>query len=227
MVTRLGLIGLWLAFAGYAFFLAPPDDPQKTLELITRLIRWDVAGINPLIVAEFNLMGILPLGYWCLLLIDGHRQKSLGQKISAWPFALLMMAVGAFALLPYLALRRPLQGDEPIPTPLGWSLHLWNSVWTGRILSLGVIGLLGYGILNGDWLGFVAAWQTNRFIHVMTLDFLLLYSLFPWVIAEDRIGRHETSGWPSWAVSWIPLLGAFGYLSFRPEIQPSSSDGAA
>jgi hypothetical protein len=218
MIQRIGFGLLWLAFTVYAFFLAPPDDPEATFELIRRLISGDIAGINPLIVAEFNLMGVLPFLYWTLLFIDGARQKHMGQQIPAWPFAGLMMAVGAFALLPYLVLRRPLDGSEPLP-PFDWNLRLWNSPWTGRILSLVTLGLLGYGITQGDWLEFIQTWQTNRFIHVMTLDFLLLSSLLPFCIANDQVGRR-TSWVPSGVINWIPLLGSLAYLSTRPD--PSS-----
>jgi hypothetical protein len=33
------------------------------------------SNINPLIIALFNLMGILPLIYACILLVDGSGQK--------------------------------------------------------------------------------------------------------------------------------------------------------
>lgn len=83
------------------FRIRAPDQPN-TLELITNLSTGKWAGINPLIVSLFNLMGVFPLIYSCLLFIDGR-----GQKIPAWIFATISMGVGAFALLPYLALRQP------------------------------------------------------------------------------------------------------------------------
>lgn len=215
MVQRIGFGVLWIVFSLYAFFLAPPDDPEATLDLIRRLISGDIAGINPLIVAEFNLMGVLPFIYWSLLFIDGARQKQMGQRIPAWPFAGLMMAVGAFALLPYLVLRRPLEGSESLPS-FDWNLRLWNSPWTGRILSLATLGLLGYGISQGDWVDFIQTWQTSRFIHVMTLDFLLLSSLLPFCIANDQVGRMPALI-PGWVVNRIPLLGSLAYLSVRPD----------
>lgn len=224
MGSRLTYGLLWLSFSVYAFFLAPPEDTEATFELIRRLVSGDIAGINPLIVAEFNLMGVLPFVYWCLLLVDGYRQKHRqgGSRIPAWPFAGLMMAVGAFALLPYLALRRPLQGIEGIPTPLPWILRFWNSPWTGRALLGITVTLLFYGTNQGDWADFFQQWQSSRFIHVMTLDFVLLTLLLPVVIVEDQVGRVRASGSLLTAVRFMPLLGPLVYLAFRPAIQPFS-----
>ncbi len=101
MSIKIGLGLLWLGFAIYAFFLAPPDQPN-TLELIKNLIAGNWQGINPIVVSLFNLLGIVPMIYACLLFIDGRQQK-----IPASPFITFSFAVGAFSLLPYLALRSP------------------------------------------------------------------------------------------------------------------------
>ncbi|MGL5510401.1 MAG: DUF2834 domain-containing protein, partial [Microcoleaceae cyanobacterium] len=93
--------GIWLGFLLYATFFAPPDQPD-TLELIKNLSTGNLTGINPLIISLFNLMGIWPIIYTCVLLADGR-----GQKIRAGIFVALSYAVGAFAILPYLALRQP------------------------------------------------------------------------------------------------------------------------
>ncbi|MBA3922377.1 MAG: DUF2834 domain-containing protein, partial [Nostocaceae cyanobacterium] len=92
---------VWLGFVTYAFVFAPPDRPE-TFELIKNLSTGQWQGINPIIVTLFNIMGVWPIIYSCLAFIDGR-----GQKIPAWPFATASFAVGAFALLPYLALRQP------------------------------------------------------------------------------------------------------------------------
>ncbi|MEM6753417.1 MAG: DUF2834 domain-containing protein, partial [Cyanobacteria bacterium P01_C01_bin.38] len=90
---------IWVGFSVYAFGFAPPNQPD-TFELIKNLSTGQWEGINPLIVALFNLMGVFPLIYSCMVLIDGK-----GQKIPAWIFTTFSFGVGAFALLPYLALR--------------------------------------------------------------------------------------------------------------------------
>lgn len=47
-------------------------------------------------------MGVWPLIYTALLVVDGQEQR-----FPAWPFAAFSFAVGAFALLPYFILRQP------------------------------------------------------------------------------------------------------------------------
>jgi hypothetical protein len=212
-------LGLWLLWGGaiaYAFLLAPPNQPD-TLTLIQKLSTGDWAGINPLIIALFNIMGIWPMIYSCLLLIDGRTQK-----IPAWPFVAGSFGVGAFALLPYLALRRPNSDFSGSKTAL---LKLLDSRWTGVVLALGAIALVSYGAIAGDWSDFVAQWQTNRFIHVMSLDFCLLCLLFPTVLGNDmaRRGLHDSRIF--WAAS-LPLLGPVIYLALRPPLTHSAATPA-
>ncbi|UBF28393.1 DUF2834 domain-containing protein [Kovacikia minuta CCNUW1] len=200
---------LWLGFVTYAFFLAPPTQPD-TFDLIKNLSTGQIAGINPLIVALFNIMGILPLIYSAVLFMDGR-----GQKIRAWIFATASFAVGAFALLPYLALR------EPNPSFSGrknWFIKLLDSRWFGIALAFGAIGLVVYGFSQGNWADFVQQWRTSRFIHVMSLDFCLLCLLFPSLLGDDMARRGLKDDRIFWAVSLVPLLGAVTYLSLRPPL---------
>ena len=87
---------IWASFIGYAFFFAPNASPD-TLDLIINLSAGNWQEINPLVVSLFNLMGILPAIYACLLLFDGRSQK-----IPAWIFVfgsfgttfLLLLGIG-------------------------------------------------------------------------------------------------------------------------------------
>ncbi|WOB45614.1 DUF2834 domain-containing protein [Thermoleptolyngbya oregonensis NK1-22] len=199
---------IWFGFIAYAAFLAPPDRPE-TLSLIQNLSTGQWNGINPLIVALFNLMGIWPLIYSAVLYADGR-----GQRVRAFPFAAGSFAVGAFALLPYLALRKP------NPTFIGetsWLIRILDSVWTGRVLLLGAIALLVYGFTQGNWADFVQQWQTSKFIHVMSLDFVALSALFPVLLRDDLARRGLGSRW-FWAIALVPLLGPLVYLSVRPPL---------
>jgi len=83
---------LWIGFAAYAFIFAPPNQPD-TFELIKNLSTGEWQGINPLIISLFNLMGILPLIYSCMVFIDGK-----GQTIPGWLFATFSFGVGAFVM---------------------------------------------------------------------------------------------------------------------------------
>jgi hypothetical protein len=209
MVRRLGFAGLWLLFLGYATFLAPGDGPE-TLDLIVRLSTGQVAGINPAIVALFNLMGVLPLAYSCLLYADGR-----GQKIWAWPFAAGAFAVGAFALIPYLGLR---QDNGGWIGPKSRTIRFWDSRYTAIVILTAAVGLVLYGVLSGDWADFGRQWQGSKFIHVMSLDFCLLSLLGSELVPDDMARRGLVDGRLLTVVQWVPLFGLLIYLVVRPRL---------
>jgi hypothetical protein len=209
MVKKIGFGLLWLGFIIYAFFLAPPDRPD-TLELIKNLSIGQWQGINPLIIALFNIMGIWPVIYSAMVFNDGR-----GQKIPAWPFASASFAVGAFALLPYLALRNP---NPQFAGKKNGFLKLLDSRVTGIVLTIAAAILVAYGVQNGDWGNFVQQWQTSRFIHVMSLDFCLLSLLFPALLADDMARRSWKNPQIFWLISFIPLFGPLFYLCIRPPL---------
>lgn len=217
MTRKTGLWLLWFSFIAYAFFLAPPNQPE-TPEVLKNLITGDWQGINPLVVAIFNLLGIVPLIYSCLLLIDGTEQK-----IPASPFVLGSFGVGAFSLLPYLALREP---NQTFTGKKSTVLRVLDSRWMGVAITLGTLGFLGYGLLGGNWSDFIEQFQTSRFVNVMSLDFCLLCLLFPTLLKDDMARRGIKNPQVFWAVSLIPLLGWVVYLCLRPPL-PETSAGVA
>jgi len=210
-MDKLGFWLIWAMFISYAFLFAPPDRPE-TIDLIKRLIAGDIAGINPAIVALFNLMGVLPCAYACILCTDGR-----GQKIPAWLFAISAFFVGAFALLPYFALR---QDNPQFVGEKSWSVQILDSRITGLVLAITGIFLLVYGLRFGDWADFALQWRTSRFIHVMSLDFCLLTAMFPWLLKDDMQRRGWTSDTGFMAVSAFPVVGPLVYLCVRPNVIP-------
>lgn len=218
-MQKIGFGLLWLGFSLYAFVLAP-EDQTNSLELMQRLATMSWEGINPLVIALFNLMGIWPMIYGGVLFADGCEQK-----IPAWPFASLSFAFGAFALLPYLALRQ-----SPQPELAGENnrnLRFWDSRGLGIGLLVGAIALLVFGILRGDWADFIQLWQTSRFIHVMSLDFCMLSLLFPAVLIADLNRRGLSTQTPLfWGAVLVPLLGPLLYLSLRPSLYVDVDDAA-
>lgn len=223
MTTRkIGFALIWLGFSVYAFTFAPPAPPD-TFDLIVRLStgQWD--GINPLIVALFNLMGVWPMIYACLMLIDGA-----GQKLLAWPFVAASFGVGAFAVLPYLALRDRNPTFESAKSKL---LSLLDSAWTGRVLFVGAIALLSYGLFNGNlgdnWSDFVYQWKTSQFIHVMSLDFCMLCVIFAPLLADDMAKRDFQNAGVFWTAVLVPLLGILFYLSVRPPLESATAEVTA
>jgi hypothetical protein len=197
---------IWIGFITYAFIFAPPDQPD-TLDLIKNLSLGQWQGINPLIIALFNLMGVFPMIYSCVLFLDGR-----GQKISAWLFATASFGVGAFALIPYLALR---DKNSQFIGQKNAFLKLLDSRITGIILTIIALILVVFGLTQGNWNDFVQQWQTSRFIHVMSLDFCLLSVLFPTLIEDDMARRNMKSSVLFWSIVIIPLFGALFYLCVR------------
>ncbi len=209
MARKIGFMLLWLGFTSYAFLFAPPDDPN-TATLISNLINMKLEGINPLVIALFNIMGIFPLLYGCLMFTDGR-----GQKLPAWLFVTASFGVGAFAILPYLAWRSP---NPHFTGEKGWGLAVWESKITGIVLLSGAIALLFYGLTQGNWSDFIRQWQTSRFIHVMSLDFCILCLVFPALLGDDMARRNLYDSRIFWAVSLTPLLGSLVYVCLRPSL---------
>ncbi len=214
MTRKILFLLLWLGFLAYGFFLAPPDDPN-TADLIEKLSALEIEGINPIIVSLFNLMGVLPLMYAPLLLIDGKEQRLL-----AWPFALFSFAVGAFAILPYLAFREP---KTELTSSYNWFLKAINSRVFIVLTVIGFFLLFTTGLTEGNWNDFVIQWQNSRFIHVMSLDFCALILLFPVLLKEDLIRRGVSESKFFQTLIWIPLLGSLTYLISRPSLKENSA----
>jgi hypothetical protein len=208
-MSRFIFWGLWLGFILYVFTFAPPEQPG-TYDLIFRLSTGDWQGINPAVVALFNAMGLWPLVYAAIALVDGH-----GQRWWAWPFVAASFAVGAFALLPYLALRQPNPGFSGTQSAL---VRLLESRWLGALLAAGAIALACFALLKGDWPDFWRQWQTSRFIHVMALDFSALWLLFPVLLKDDMARRGLEDAWVVPAMLALPLMGACLYLALRPPL---------
>jgi hypothetical protein len=216
MARSIFLGSLWFAFVLYGFWGAPPSQPE-TLELIAALAQGNWDGINPLVIALFNAMGVLPVMYGALLFLDGR-----GQKIPAWPFAVGSFFLGAFALLPYLVLRQ--KNSRFTGTKNIW-LRWHDSRWLGFFCLVALVVLLIYGLGNGDWADYGARFAGDRFIHVMSLDFCLLSLLFPLLLEDDlaRRGLAEKQ-WIPWAIALTPPLGAALYLTLRPPTEASPPD---
>ncbi len=218
MLTKIGFGLLWLGFVAYAFIFAPPDQPD-TIALITNLSTGNWENINPLIISLFNLMGIWPMVYTCMILIDGR-----GQKIPAWPFALGSWALGAFALLPYFALRQP---NPRFSGEKNMLIKILDARLTGVVLTLATIVLCVSGLINGNWPDFIQQWQTSRFIHVMSLDFCVLSLIFPALLKDDLARRGIDNPVIFWLVALIPLFGPVVYLACRPPLQIANAEAIA
>jgi hypothetical protein len=114
--------------------------------------------------------------------------------------------------LPYLALRTP---HSDWSGPKNWGLRIADSRWIGAIALLGSAICLWFGATQGNGSDFVQQWYTSRFIHVMSLDFLMLSVLFPTLVPDDMARRGmDATGWLRF-VPIVPLIGPCVYLMGR------------
>ena len=152
---------LWVALVAEAVLLSPPARPDQSA-WIGRLLTGQWAGEEPWVVVLFQLMGVWPFVLAALLAPRLRRRP-----VPLWPFVGVSMAIGAFGLLPGLAL-----GGKTQP-PWRWARWLRHPVWLAA-LGIAVVALVTWGIVAGDPSAFVHAFQTEQFVHVMTFDFVAL-----------------------------------------------------
>ena len=215
LVRRLLLLLLLAADLLYGLYLAPKGDPPGNL--FVELALGHGPAKNPAVWGVFQLLGIVPLLYWALLFPDGR-----GQKVWAWPFALGMMAFGAFSLLPYLILRRP----SPVAAVGARNLAVrWFAGRPFAVFAAGaLVSLLMYITLFGNLADYVHWFRVSNFVHVMTTDLLVLILLFPTLLRDDmaRRGVSDESVLGRVALA-LPLLGPAYYLVMRPEETPPAN----
>ena len=213
------LIGVvWAGLLFYAFTAAPPDDPAPTQRLVRGTLQLSFAGIEPAVVAIWNLLGMVAFLYLSLLVPDGRHQR-----VWSWPFGLLMMVGGAFILVPWLLLRTE-QDSAVRPFRLGMRI-VRSAVYRWYLVG-GVVTLTLYGVSRGSYSNFRALFWQSQIVHVMTLDLILCTLLLPYLITKLR-RPQDLPAEPPWArmLPLIPLLGPalWNALYYRPAPLPESS----
>jgi len=202
--------GLWLGLLVYALLLAPPL-PADLLGQLRDLALLRAQAVDPIAIAVFNLLGVLPVAFLAILLFDTG-------KPSPWPFALGSFILGGFVLLPYLAIR---ESRTPLQQAPGAFVCAVGSRITGLLLLLMALGLIGFAVIAGDLSNFAAQLQDSAFIAVMSVDLLVLTIALHRCAVVDRQQRGlRLSAWSSLAFQ-TPLLGPLLYLALR---EPASRD---
>ncbi|MGB3511595.1 MAG: DUF2834 domain-containing protein [Microcoleaceae cyanobacterium] len=209
MLKKIASWSLWIGFIVHVFFIAPPAQPDS-VELIKNLSIGQWQDINPLVISLFSIMGIWPLIYSCLLLFDGR-----GQKVPAWLFSTLSFGVGAFAILPYLGLRK---SYPEFSGKKNWLLNILDTPILAILLTVVTSIFLIYGLKNGDWENFIQQYQNSRFINIVTLDFGMLCVSFH-ILQADDMKRRGMKKYPLYWLGLVPLLGPLIYLCVRPQQQ--------
>lgn len=208
LARRLLFLLLLIADILYAKYAAPQGDPPGNLFL--QLALGQGPARNPAVWGVFQLLGIVPLMYWALLFPDGR-----GQRVWAWPFALGMMAFGAFALLPYLILRRPYL--DAVPGAQNGAVRWFAGRPFAVFVAIALGSMLVWIMLFGNLANYVHWFRVSNFVHVMTIDLLVLTLLFPALLRDDmaRRGVSDESTLGRVALG-LPLLGPAWYLVRRP-----------
>ena len=137
------------------------------------------------------------------------------KKIPAWLFASASFAVGAFALLRYLALRSP---NNKFTDEKNTFIQLCDSCITGMTLTIAAVILVVYGLTKGEWGDFLQQWETSRFIHVMSLDFCMLCLSITALLGDDMARKRIKQSWIFWLTILVPLFGPLIYLCCRPPL---------
>jgi hypothetical protein len=204
---------LWLALLGYALLPAPPAAPDTAGQVLA-MLQFDSSRADPLAIAVFNLLGVLPAAFMALILFDAGRPNP-------WPFAVGAFVLGGFVLLPYLVVR---DTRAPLADRPGTFARIIGSRTAGVVLLFLATALIGFALIAGSPSAFLAGLQSSKFIAVMTADLLALTAALHVAAATDRRRRGIRLADPTaWAVH-VPLLGPLLYLALRPQV-PSSGSG--
>lgn len=232
IAINFGIAALWLGLLGYCLFLAPNQTPFRDSILVKLLLNLSPPDpsfpINPVIFSLWNLMGVYPLIFSCLLVPAGRSDN----KVPAWPFCFLSFFFGAFALLPYFALWQP-QDPQPQLPPRKEELDGWNRVvMKGAetpFLPAGLVAAAAYLVYSAvtaspeAWLGYLQFFDESRLIHATSIDFATLTALAPFWMYNDAAARNwEPRDKVLPFLSVLPVVGPALYLLLRPKTDLSS-----
>ena len=186
----------WIAFIAYAVYFAPNGNQGYLHQLMT------MDDPDPFLLMVFSFLGIYPLVFSALLLGEDDSRLPL------WPFVLGMFMFGAFALMPYFFLSKGThKGKGRAPR---WLLKGLYSRIFYMLLITGTVALFLYGMTQGNFKLYLEAFQISQFVHVMTIDFVVLTILSIYVMywKECRNGRSNQKHW----LGIVPILGALLYM---------------
>jgi hypothetical protein len=198
-LLRLSALVLLLGL-GAAFALGPPvrEDIWEWLVIMgTGYWREEEATI----VALFHLMVLWPLALAGLL-----RDELWARPIMAWPFVVGSLAVGSFALLPWVGLSGdagPIERKPGLVGGRGWGLLVAT---TGGLV-------LGLGAVYGDIVGGLANARAEGFVHLMAADFAAL-----WVMSIALARRRDAGR--AWLWALIPVAGLGVWMALGAPARP-------
>ncbi|CAJ1947658.1 unnamed protein product [Sphenostylis stenocarpa] len=219
--TSILLFLLWAALIYYVFFLTPNQTPSRDLYFLKKLLNLkgdDGFRMNEALVSLWYLMGLWPLVYSMLLLPTGRSSKN---SIPVWPFLILSCFGGAYALLPYFVLWKPPAPPVEESQLKTWPLNFLESKVTALIsLAVGASIIIYAGLAGQDvWKEFYQYFRESKFIHITSIDFIILSTFAPFWVYNDMTARKwfDKGSWLL-PISLIPFLGPGLYLLLRPSL---------
>lgn len=138
-------------------------------------------------------------------------EETEAQWFPVWPFILLSFFMGGFVYLVYYSLRSPEYTERPKTRIQKQIMKQRNMI---LLLFVG-LSLVFYGLVYGDWTGYVQSFQTNGLVHIMSIDFVLISLLFPVLVKDDMIRRGRYSQIMLDVYSVLSIIGALIYLNTR------------
>lgn len=169
MIKRKGVrilkyLSMWTLLIIYAWLLAPGSKGINDL-IMMKLISGQFTTVEPLVVMVFSCLGLFPLLFASLIIPNDSF------KLPGWPFSLLSFGLGAFALLPYFALK----GEKSTKNRGFSSLNKWLTSRTFLLFLLTMtLVLYLYGFTTGSFSGYTEAFKRSQLVSVMTTDFFAL-----------------------------------------------------
>ena len=193
--------GAWIAFVAYALLAAPPDDPALTRALVHGTLTGDFGGVDPSIAAVFSALGVVPLLAVALL-----ARRASRQRVPLWPFGAAMFALGAFALLPWVALR---DDARSAPPPAGLLRRALASRPVAWLIVVALVVLGAWAIHAGSSAAYARAFRTTAMVHLMSIDAAVCTLLVHTFVEESRrAGDVQVEPAAARVVRFLPLLGA-------------------
>lgn len=227
VIGSVGLFGLWGALLGYAVFLSPNQTPALDQYFLRKFLNMEDDGvsINAVFTSLFYVMGLWPLIYTSLLIPAGKKKG-----LPVFPFVALSYGIGAFGLLPWMALWGPSTSDDggpPDMPPGGQDVEGFKNSITrameSSVIAWGILGgtlyCLGSAAVagSGQWSDYLQLFSVSRFVHVTSIDFTTLCFLAPfWMENDAKLRKWEGKDTILPILTCVPVLGPALYLVMRP-----------
>ena len=193
---------IWILLILYAVYWAPGTGANNPI--FPELLNGNIGDIDPLVLAVFNSLGIFPLVFLTMLLLNDRW------RWPAWPFTLLSFGIGAFSLLPYFAFgfRKP---EKKLRTPRWLHRFLRSRFW----LIVLIIMWAGNGLtlLRGfSFADYVDYFFSASLVSTMTVDWFVLYGLSVYTLYRlYPAARYK-------ALARIPIIGPVFVLLLNREL---------